>query len=278
MTLSMTSSAPRSAVRHVEMGHRVIAVAGQIVGELGRNALLARQADDRAAAQRAAFQRARQRKSPRRPVPEKRHDADRPEQENVAARKIVAHPPAENARSQDQESPAPGGQHAASLVVPHHQPGGAIELLHPHRGDEQNGDKDGRCNGVRKFALERIGNLVIDRLGERRAPEDQRQVDAKRGRRDRPIGDRQAPAASARNERAGCSPRRARSPIQARFDSQSSFAGSHLVEERGRRSVFARPRSLVDKFGDNGKFHCSAVVKSVVTQTRTPRRPRRRRN
>ena len=196
MTLSMTSSAPRSAVGHVEVGHRLIAVAGQIVGELRRNALLARQADDRAAPQRAAFQRRGSANLHAARCAEKRHDADRPEQENVATRKVVAHPPTENARSQDQESPAPGGQHAPSLVVPHHQPGGAIELLHPHRGHEQNGDEDGRCNGVRKFALELIGDLVIDRLGERGAPEDQRQVDAKRGRRDRPIGDRQAPAAS----------------------------------------------------------------------------------
>ena len=152
MTLSMTSSAPRSAVRHVEMRHRVIAVAGQIVGELGRNAFLAGQADDRAAPQRPAFQGARQHEYPSRPVREKRHDADRPEQENVAARQVVAHTPAENARGQDQESPAPGAQHAASLVVPYHQPGGAVELLHPHRGDEQNGDEDGRRNSVRIFA------------------------------------------------------------------------------------------------------------------------------
>ena len=214
------------------MGHRVIAVASQIVGELWRNPLVAGQADDRAASQRAAFQGARQRKSPRRAVPKKRHDAGRPEQEDVAARKVMAHSPAENARSQDQESAAPGAQHAASLVVPYHQAGRAIELLHPHRGDEQNGDKDRRCNGVRIFALERIGNVVINRLGERRAPEDQRQVEAQRSRRDRPISDRQTPAASPRNERPAARRRRARSPIQARFGSQSSFTGSQFIKER----------------------------------------------
>ena len=110
MTFSITVLSVRSAVRHVEMSHRVIAVAGQIVGELRRNALLARQADDRAAPKRAALQGARQRKSPGRSVREKRYDADRPEQENVATRKIVAHPPAENARSQYQEGSAPGAQ------------------------------------------------------------------------------------------------------------------------------------------------------------------------
>ncbi len=93
------------------MTHRMIAMAGQILGELRRHAFLAGEADDRAAPQRPAFQCARQRKSPRRPVREKRYDAARPEQENVAARKVVAHTPAENARSQDQESSAPGAQH-----------------------------------------------------------------------------------------------------------------------------------------------------------------------
>ena len=222
----------RSVIGYLEMSHRVIAMAGQILGEFRRNALLAGQADDRAAAQRPAFQCARQRKSPRRPVREKRHDAARPEQENVATRKVVAHSPAENARSQDQESPAPGAQHAASLVVPHHQPGGAIELLHPHRGDEEDGDEDGRRKSVRIFAGELVGNLVIDRLGERRAAEDQRQVEAQRSRRDRPIGDRQTPPASARAQGPTASGRRARAPTPARFDSQSSFAGSQFIEER----------------------------------------------
>ena len=175
---------------------------------------------------------------------EKRHDADRPEQENVAARKIVAHSPAENARSQDQEGSAPGAQHAASLVVPHHQTGRAVELLHPHHGDEQNGDKDGRRKSVRIFARELVGNLVINRLGERGAPEDQRQIEAQRGRRDRPIGDRQAPAASARKKRPA-----ARAGEPARRFRRGLTLSRHLrahnsLRNAPQRSVFAHPRSL----------------------------------
>ena len=45
------------------------------------------------------------------------------------------------------------------------------------------------------------GILLIDRLGAGRAGKDQREVHAERGRRDRPIGDRQAPATSAAQER-----------------------------------------------------------------------------
>ena len=183
----------------------------------------------------------------------KRHDAGRPEQEDVATRKVVAHSPAENARRQDQESPAPGAQHAASLVVPYHQAGRAVELLHPHRGDEQNGDKDGRCKGVRIFALERIGNVVINRLGERRAPEDQRQVDAQRSRRDRAVGDRQTPAASARHERPVV---RAGEP--ARRFRRGLTLSRHLRAHNSSRNAAQRrsshiPDPFVDKFSGDGK-------------------------
>ncbi len=142
---------------------------------------------------------------------EKHDDAARPKQEHVTARKVLAHAPAENARRQDQESSAPGSQNGARLIVPQHQAGWAVELLHPHRGDEENGDKDSRCKRVRKFAPELIGNLVIDRLSERGAPKDKRQVDAQRNRSDRPIGDWQSPPASLRKKRSGA---RSREPTR----------------------------------------------------------------
>ena len=237
------------------MSHRVITVAGQIVGELGRYGLLARQADDGAAPQGPAFQRPRQRDPPHRPVPEQGHDADRPEQNDVAAREIATHPPAENARSQDQESSAPCAQHAAGLIVPDHQPVRAVELLDPHRGHEKNGDEDRRRDRAGIFAPKFVRHPMVDRLGASRTGENQRKVDAKRSRRDRPISDWQAPSASAvRSVR--CSTQRARSPISARFESRSSSAA--LTIHRGSTpngaSVFARPRSSIDEFGNHSKL------------------------
>ena len=70
----------------MKVSHRVIAVADQIVGELGRHPLFARQAYDGAATQGAAFEGPRQRDPPRRPMRQQGHDADRSEQNDVAAR------------------------------------------------------------------------------------------------------------------------------------------------------------------------------------------------
>jgi hypothetical protein len=51
-----------------------------------------------------------------------------------------------------------------------------------------------------------VGQPMIDRLGASRAREDEREVDAKRGRRDRAVSDRQAPSAAARKERSAARP------------------------------------------------------------------------
>ncbi len=98
------------------------------------------------------------------------------------------------------ESPAPCAEHAARLIVPDHQPVWAVELLHPHDRDEKNGDEDRRRDRVGIFAPKFVRHPMVDRLGASRTGENQRKVDAKSSRRDRPIGDWQAPSASAGEE------------------------------------------------------------------------------
>ncbi len=140
-------------------------------------------------AQRSALERPRQQWRAKRPDgASKRDGADRPKQQNVAPRQIMADAPREHAGRENEERPAPGAQHAARLIVDHDEPRRTVKLLNAHHGDKQHSDEHRRGEGVRKLAFKFHGYIVIQRFRADRGQDDDRQIDHQRDRRDSGIG------------------------------------------------------------------------------------------
>ena len=171
----------------------MISVARQVFNETLRYCVFPGQADDRASTQRAAFEGAWQHSPPEHSVREQCCGAQSPEQQDVSSRQVVTNSPGKYTGGQDKERSAPGAQDAARLVVHENQAVGAIKLLHAHSCDKKDRYKRRRSYRVGKFASKIVGKRVIKNFGPDRASENQGEVDRQGCRRDRAIGNREAP-------------------------------------------------------------------------------------
>ncbi len=171
------------------MGHDMVAVPRQVLEETLRNGVLENEAHNLSASQRPSLESARQRDPPEPAMDEQSDSAQRPEQQNVATRQVVADPPDKDAGGENQKCPAPGAQHASHLVDHDDQASGAVEFLHSHRGDEKNRDEHGRRHRVRKLAFKLRRDIVVEHLGAHRAGDNQRKVDPQRCHGDSAVGE-----------------------------------------------------------------------------------------
>jgi hypothetical protein len=139
---------------------------------------------------------------------------------------------------------------------------------------EQNGDEDRRRDCVEEFAAKFVRHRMVDSLGASRAGENQREVDAERRRRDRPIGDRQAPTASAGEERSvACEPgRRFRGDLSlGRHPRRSQFIGDRRPMARQSSHV---PSPQIEEFDNHSKLRVSRGSWSWEREQRRRPRPR----